>query len=437
MTETAIKLAESSNLHTLHFENRQEQKTSPNLLVRWTIDPRMIEEMRNVEGKRAYIVILIGTLTPPEAVRRNKHHATQEERDAEDAAYDESSPCDERRYVCSCTDCSEGTYKYLQKDIHIFPVNKPIALIEIHRSGTFVIASTLVFSSALEQTYDTKEIRECLRCMSMDNALIWKLDSCRYGNRNIFFHPSSETSKITIDTSCFAKPRPKWLVWWATLATDQPVDECSLRKRYLLAFTVQAVIIGLWLILRTINGLLFAAYFFLTGWRHTTLTPLIHPFDQSIWGDSMPKLLEDSELRGLTSDIRDDPKGSFIQYDSKGGRRSRFGKIIHTPITWILLATLGCSWMKYPRTTNAALITTLICAVFVGIVIFLASRLIRYLESRPKKSKPDPTITYQRLIGAQTISSPSISPHHQDLGARAITAFYRAKAKICLPFADE
>lgn len=397
--------------------------------------------MHELGAYRAYIVIVPGRLRSPEEIRRLRKHATQEERDRDEADYDPNGDIDNRRHVCSCQVCKEGSFTSRWKDMFVFPVSDPIGLVKLYRTGTQTITSFLVFSSNAKPGHDKKCIRDDIKSMLNDDVLPWTMDHCTYGTSWLHFHPSKQTHQVTVDRSLFAVPRNEKLVWWATLWTNAPADECDLRKRYLLAFSAQAIIVGIWIVLRALYGLIAASYlFFIHGWRHTTLKPIVHPFDMDIWGETPSDLLTSSDLAGLTREQREDKHGSFIKYDSQGNRRGVIGAFLHTPLTWISLSGLGYIWMKYPKMISLVIVAIILIAnaIFVAVKLGnLTSRAIQRRIEEAKKRSLDPTVIQQRLTLAQAAIQPTQTHQHINLGTRALVASTKFRARVCLPFADD
>ena len=98
------------------------------------------------------------------------------------------------------------------------------------------------------------------------------------------FSPSPKASlDVEVQPGYFAKEPPAWLGWWANLWWKYgPTDQCELRKRKILAFTVQPLAVLAWVIGRAVIGLVFLVIGLLFGLRNMHIMPLFHPFRESL-----------------------------------------------------------------------------------------------------------------------------------------------------------
>lgn len=89
-----------------------------------------------------------------------------------------------------------------------------------------------------------------------------------------------KTAELKVDVAgeFFAKEPPKWLRGWTNLWYEtSPVDQCQLRRRCILAFSVQPPLVLLWTIFVCSLRFLLVALFLLCGLRRINFDPLFHP----------------------------------------------------------------------------------------------------------------------------------------------------------------
>lgn len=98
-----------------------------------------------------------------------------------------------------------------------------------------------------------------------------------------------KTIDIEIDDTFFAPEPSGWESWWVNLwFRSAPLDQCDFRRRRILAYTVQPLVIGVWIVLRTLLCLLGATFCWLFAVRGVSLKPIFKPFEtdfQDTWAD--------------------------------------------------------------------------------------------------------------------------------------------------------
>jgi hypothetical protein len=89
---------------------------------------------------------------------------------------------------------------------------------------------------------------------------------------------SSET--ITVDAQFFAPALPSWLNWWVNLWFEtKPKDQCQVRRRAILAFTLQAALIAIFLSARMACAIIIMLWTLLMGrWPAHFWQTIFHPW---------------------------------------------------------------------------------------------------------------------------------------------------------------
>ena len=103
---------------------------------------------------------------------------------------------------------------------------------------------------------------------------------------------------VVVAEEFFAKEPPAWLNWWVNLwfgamEISRPTNQCSFRRRAILAFTIQPIPVFIWALLKSLMRLAMAVVLVLCGMRRVSFKPIIHPFDLclgNVWRDMGPSV---------------------------------------------------------------------------------------------------------------------------------------------------
>ena len=260
-----------------------------------------------------------------------------------------------------------------------------------------------------------------------------------------------DTVEVTVSPEYFAKEPPEWLKSWANLWHEFPAaDQCQLRRRMLVALTVQPPVVALWLILRQTGQLLFAIALELLLFRNINLRPLIHPWTYrfgDIKGDHMGK------------------RDSRLWADKNGKRRSLFWLLINPPTAalasvgpYLLSRRLHVSYwqaiLMVLRTIGAVLMSKYLIGIVAGLVIIYL--LIRWMAKnnpwfkREIMQDDDEIHRYRQAMArlkeqefAEVVSLVACSPLSKQAAISALPRQRRTfhlryldlKARLCRPFA--
>lgn len=89
--------------------------------------------------------------------------------------------------------------------------------------------------------------------------------------------------KIAVAQEFFAKQPPAWLWWWVNLWFERPpLNQCHFRRRAIIAFSIQPLLVALYLVLRTLRGIGIALRYALLGLRGLDLKPIYRPFTYTL-----------------------------------------------------------------------------------------------------------------------------------------------------------
>ncbi len=95
----------------------------------------------------------------------------------------------------------------------------------------------------------------------------------------------SATLPVHIDKQFFAKEPPAWLKFWCNLWFESRLhDQCHLRRRAILAFTVQPLVVGTWLALRSLIAIVWSLYYLCTfRIPGNVFRIIVYPWTYSLW----------------------------------------------------------------------------------------------------------------------------------------------------------
>ena len=97
-------------------------------------------------------------------------------------------------------------------------------------------------------------------------------------------------AEIDVADGFFAKPPPAWERWWINLWYERrPRDQCQLRRRMMLAFTIQPPVIFLWVLLTSIMRAFVGLSCVLFAQRGICWTAVVRPFahtTRDVWEDT-------------------------------------------------------------------------------------------------------------------------------------------------------
>jgi len=142
---------------------------------------------------------------------------------------------------------------------------------------------------------------------------------------------------VVVPKELFAKPPAGWLSAWVNRwFRSRPKDQCDFRKRMILAFTLQPLLLGLYAIICPVLRLVWWVLGLFFGMRKLRFSPIFHPFRQTfddIWNGHPFK--EHQRRR------------SVFLYDKNGRERSGWMLVIYPPILTIALAAAALIAWKF------------------------------------------------------------------------------------------
>jgi hypothetical protein len=435
-----IEINQEQELLHMEIEDSNSDQHSPNLYLHWSFDQRLIERIRQERADSAYVAVIVGTYLAPEAIRAQTGHISPEEFEAKKAlcqhperTADGGEPitCEHCKdlpaITCSCEDCRDGRF-FAREEAFIFPLDRKEALIQLQKSGDFIVSSALMLLGDFDKSSKKQARASLYQCLHRhDGDVLWKADELHEDGINVI--PTRTVHPIHINPLFFATQRPKWLIWWVELFLGSLKNECRLLWYGLFAFSIQSILVGTWILLRALIGFVVAVGLLLAGWRHVTLTPLFHPFKHDIFGFDSKNLIKESDLKGLDGEVKDDPYGNFITYNADHIKRGKIGKILHTPLFWVALVGFAGVLSMWPRKT-IVYVSLVILLIFLFVLVLLCYNAIeRALLKRQRESAP-----LQRTLADRLIHLEQASTQFDPIQIIRSSALHH-KARHCRPFA--
>jgi hypothetical protein len=88
--------------------------------------------------------------------------------------------------------------------------------------------------------------------------------------------------EVVVGKEFFAPEPSEREKWWVNLwFSNTPFDQCSFRRRRMVAYSIQPFAVLLWVLVITVIRFFFALFSALVGIRYTMWSPIIHPFIQN------------------------------------------------------------------------------------------------------------------------------------------------------------
>lgn len=180
-----------------------------------------------------------------------------------------------------------------EKRRYLLPLEQAMEYLQFQTPGRNTIYAAIVWAndgkpSTLWETFMRRENNRYLTDTINDkNGAFYYSEDYQ---DDVFTTTEFAEVDVVVPHEIFAKEPPRWLERWVNLWYETKTrDQCHFRKRMILAFTIQPILVLLWLILRSLIGIAAAMFFILLlGLRNIKLEPIIYPWEQNlgwIWGD--------------------------------------------------------------------------------------------------------------------------------------------------------
>lgn len=228
------------------FAENPEQ-ANPNLALRWCVDKKTLDELKEKGIKNPRLLLVVA------------QHPSQ-----------------------------WGVNEIERK---LVPLDQAMEWLEFNRPGRYTIYATIVWNNDNRFIFDAQDL--LMRTRGEFAHRIFDHDG-EFSRTRIEEYSLDEGSLgVVVAEEFFAKEPPVWLNWWVNLwfnamEISRPTNQCSFRRRAILAFTIQPIPVFVWALLKSLTRLVAALVLVLCGMRGVSFKPIIHPFElcpYNIWYD--------------------------------------------------------------------------------------------------------------------------------------------------------
>lgn len=245
------------------------ERANPNLPLRWCVDRETLDELKRKGVKNPQLLLVVAQHPNQGGVREI-----------------------ERRLV---------------------PLDQAIEWLEFNRPGRYTIYATIVWDARGEQDFKARWLLIRILSRSRFEREMFGCDGkfSRTTRSLTREHSLDEGSlDVVVAEEFFAKEPPAWLDWWVNwwfraMEVSKPTNQCSFRRRAILAFTVQPIPVFIWVLLKSLTRLVTALALVSCGMRGISFKPVIYPFYlilDNIWLDMGPSVfLKDKHGRPRSS----------------------------------------------------------------------------------------------------------------------------------------
>jgi hypothetical protein len=232
---------------------------------------------------------------------------------------------------------------------------------------------------------------------------------------------------VHVPEGLFGKIPPRWVSKWANLWFDRPPrDQCAFRRRCLLAFTVQPIVLSLWLILTTVVRT--GAALLLTlglGTRKVNFSAIFHPWIndcEDVWSDIYNPFFDSIFWTNSNGDAHSLP---LVSLTPAVGVAGFFAASVYT-------SSFSTSLMLAGALMFGPIVAILVLALVVGGVAALWG--IRPKFQRTKTERPYDKAALNALA---PVICPGDGTKPDPLKQRRSIRLWYAdmKAKVCKPYA--
>ncbi len=337
----------------------------------------------------------------------------------------------------------------------LIPLEQMMEFIQFKGPGLHKIMTTIVWNihgnaDRLKETFLTSYLRNSYNI----NVLTYERDKLVKPSKfiNADGIDGGGVLEIEVAEGFFAKEPPKWLSKWVNLPFRwKPVDQCDFRKRCILAFSLQPIVIAIWLIGKELITISIGLFLLLCGIRGVNFSPVRRPFTYEI------------------GEVSDKLSGSIF-FNKKYPFLAAFTPIF--VLTFFIAPLLIIYWMDFDVSTSKIMIlsTTAVVSLFLIITVFWGifwgliisvEKIFVYggkVKSRKlrKRRKSKYEIMKERERAERLQKELALQKEYEDLSSVVCTGrrlepslaalpkkkrtihlrFLDLKAKVCKPFAE-
>ena len=323
----------------------------------------------------------------------------------------------------------ENDEEFRQVDQKVVPLDQAMEYIEFHSPGKHIIFGCLVWINCVNQKEAKKDLISYFKdhwCVSSKGEFI---KPTSYSDDEI----DSGSVNVVVPDGYFAKEPVAWERWWVNLWYEsKPVNQCHFRRRKLLAYSIQPLMVLGYVLCRTFLSLIQILVLLLIGTRKIQYQVILHPFIYDRW-DAAPDKLSSVFLEN-SSGVKRDPV-----------------YLLSVPL--VQLVILGLLWFVNWGLHKLGLSfgSVLLWLLAINVVMILAAIIVSILggwnklfptetkEQKEARIKLELERLYDEYQDMVCVGAP-LRPSVSSLPSKRRTFYLRIqefkfKSKVCLPFA--
>lgn len=297
---------------------------------------------------------------------------------------------------------------------YVFPLTSPQELIEFHCPGIHTISGTVVFCTT-QKGYSSKRIGLAAKAFLRKSSRY----SYEHDLKHAVYHGDCESFgeaylPVEVADGFFAPPLSALEDWWVNLWFGEPAwDQCEIRRRRMIAYTVQPVLVSVWAVFVFFIRLVVAFGASVMELRQNVpWSVLVHPFSAN------------------TADIRDDSTERW-----KGRPFANLLKPINQLVIFaivIVFMAFVMSLTEWLPGMSFVFSYVIIMAVIMGVIVISS-----WLEKlpQPELGQEDLDRLYSDLFCTTVPPDGTLRAKRRGLANNAVLLFHNFKASVCRPTA--
>ncbi len=330
---------------------------------------------------------------------------------------------------------NEGSSNY-EVDRGLLEIDQLMDYVQFSRPGKYTVYAAIVYLKS--RNIDWMKIF-CLSKRSTHNYEYKVFDGAGKFRKNyleesdigVIEHTSID---IVVGKEFFAKEPREWENKWVNIFfSTKPADQCAYRRRRILAYTLQPILVFLILIpIVTIIKLFGGIFFLLCGYRGIDFKPILHP------------------LRDTPNDVWYYRESSIFVKDKDGNQRP-FYYILFAPIVWIglfvfsfltnMFLPYGILFLPYgiPMQFVVFSLSFIVVVLLLNKLQSITIEMIKLHELRAEEERRKRLQEERERLFGDIICDYSLGVGVKSLPKHRRTVYLRfidLKSKVCRPFAQ-
>ncbi|MFH0846237.1 MAG: hypothetical protein V1851_02460 [Patescibacteria group bacterium] len=264
----------------------------------------------------------------------------------------------------------------------LYPLDRGLGHIEFNRPGEYKIHASVIWTfnsskgrqqkveDARKELYNKyKDIKRGKYSYNLHDEETYRPDYLEHNT--LSYH---DKISVIVDKNLFAPEPSNRMKWWVNMLWDykKPKNQCDWRRRKIIAFSIQPLLVLIFLIIRSIIAVAWVIFLLFIGYYPNKIgwKAVIHPFDMNI-----------CDIVDTTYDIKNVDNYWWITNPDRI-ERSKVEKILMSPITGYGLVIVFLIFVESNIFRMATLIGFLdwniLLACFIFVIVVMATSLLLY-----------------------------------------------------------